>query len=457
MTRRRSLRAIVPSSDAGSVDDMNGAEDDQEAQGDATELLNGDATPREGSPMHVDENPPDEERLEKEQQMWDAFRDEYFETIEQMPLHLQRQFTLMKELEQQAHAYGEDLVPTLRKYIARRHELAGVPNPSPVPVEPTPDLSVNAALPHMSEQPSSLLRRSLSRPPLTNGTSTSSMPITPLRRPTLDALSTPRTPTPFGIPPERAKPPQTTRQMLSHLAWLSDEIVRASEEKVHIAQAAYDSVDRHIRIIEQAIKEQEESISLGVRPGTRLAPMLLPDAPQLVRPTYRDSLSPGVVQDSHGQDLDQNGSVPHEEGPEPDSEPNGGQPQQDAAKKSKPRKSRGRISMPKKRKRAEDPALSAAATPKSTSKSGVRKLTLLPASTEAIDEPRYCVCNGISAGTMIACDNENCPMEWFHLSCVGLIEQPPEEEPWFCPTCRERPDRPQVQKVRPPPRRRGRR
>lgn len=30
--------------------------------------------------------------------------------------------------------------------------------------------------------------------------------------------------------------------MLSHTAWLSEEIQRASEEKVNLAQAAYDSV-----------------------------------------------------------------------------------------------------------------------------------------------------------------------------------------------------------------------
>lgn len=47
-------------------------------------------------------------------------------------------------------------------------------------------------------------------------------------------------------------------------------------------------------------------------------------------------------------------------------------------------------------------------------------------------EPTYCVCNQVSFGTMIGCDNSECPIEWFHLACVGLSEP---KDPWFCPQC----------------------
>lgn len=39
-------------------------------------------------------------------------------------------------------------------------------------------------------------------------------------------------------------------------------------------------------------------------------------------------------------------------------------------------------------------------------------------------EPRYCYCNEVSFGDMIGCDNDACPREWFHLSCVGLTKPP---------------------------------
>ncbi len=39
-------------------------------------------------------------------------------------------------------------------------------------------------------------------------------------------------------------------------------------------------------------------------------------------------------------------------------------------------------------------------------------------------EPRYCYCNQVSFGEMVACDMESCAREWFHLSCVGLTKAP---------------------------------
>ncbi|KAM5358445.1 hypothetical protein ACJZ2D_015290 [Fusarium nematophilum] len=86
------------------------------------------------------------------------------------------------------------------------------------------------------------------------------------------------------------------------------------------------------------------------------------------------------------------------------------------------------------------------------------------------DEPRYCLCNRVSFGTMIQCDNldvsrspsstthshppftskarrrqvnnqltevQNCKGEWFHLDCVGLTDIPARTSQWYCPDCRE--------------------
>ena len=49
------------------------------------------------------------------------------------------------------------------------------------------------------------------------------------------------------------------------------------------------------------------------------------------------------------------------------------------------------------------------------------------------NEPRYCVCNQVSYGDMVACDNTKCPVEWFHYPCVG-ITAPPKGK-WYCPQC----------------------
>ncbi|XP_025191703.1 inhibitor of growth protein 3-like [Melanaphis sacchari] len=54
---------------------------------------------------------------------------------------------------------------------------------------------------------------------------------------------------------------------------------------------------------------------------------------------------------------------------------------------------------------------------------------------EPIDpnEPKYCLCNQIAYGTMVACDNKKCLHEWFHYECVG-ITNPPHGK-WYCPKC----------------------
>lgn len=58
------------------------------------------------------------------------------------------------------------------------------------------------------------------------------------------------------------------------------------------------------------------------------------------------------------------------------------------------------------------------------------------------DEPTYCLCDQISYGEMICCDNDLCPIEWFHFSCVSLSTKPKGK--WFCPKCRG--DRPNIMK-----------
>lgn len=54
------------------------------------------------------------------------------------------------------------------------------------------------------------------------------------------------------------------------------------------------------------------------------------------------------------------------------------------------------------------------------------------------NEPRFCFCDGVSYGNMVACDNEECPREWFHLACVNLEKAPNARTKWFCSDeCRE--------------------
>ncbi|KAK4213218.1 putative undecaprenyl diphosphate synthase-domain-containing protein [Rhypophila decipiens] len=55
-----------------------------------------------------------------------------------------------------------------------------------------------------------------------------------------------------------------------------------------------------------------------------------------------------------------------------------------------------------------------------------------------MDEQRYCFCNGVSYGEMVACDGDGCPREWFHLECVGLKVAPKGNAKWYCEDCKKR-------------------
>lgn len=50
-------------------------------------------------------------------------------------------------------------------------------------------------------------------------------------------------------------------------------------------------------------------------------------------------------------------------------------------------------------------------------------------------EAEYCYCRKGEEGRMIACDNVNCIIEWFHFSCVGIKQKPKGK--WYCTECKE--------------------
>ena len=50
--------------------------------------------------------------------------------------------------------------------------------------------------------------------------------------------------------------------------------------------------------------------------------------------------------------------------------------------------------------------------------------TQLQQAASDLSSKTYCWCNSDDIGRMVACDNPNCPREWFHFQCVGLTRKP---------------------------------
>ena len=57
--------------------------------------------------------------------------------------------------------------------------------------------------------------------------------------------------------------------------------------------------------------------------------------------------------------------------------------------------------------------------------------------TSDCEQQKFCYCGGPEEGTMIACDNEDCSIEWFHTGCLRITTVPKGK--WYCPDCRKLP------------------
>lgn len=53
--------------------------------------------------------------------------------------------------------------------------------------------------------------------------------------------------------------------------------------------------------------------------------------------------------------------------------------------------------------------------------------------TSSAQELTFCLCNGPEFGEMVLCDNDSCPIKWYHFPCVSLVTKPKGK--WYCPSC----------------------
>ncbi|KAJ7184096.1 hypothetical protein C8R46DRAFT_449756 [Mycena filopes] len=334
-----------------------------------------------------------QDRLDKEREVWDAFKDEHVEVFD-LSSSLWRRFDLVRELDQQDARNMASLLDSFTKYVHLRRSLAQPLRPV-VPSQDAPTLE-NIDSSKIPEPVEILEPGPEDSPPLiTEKSPPTDEPVPPANgadNGTENDVSSPSN-TLTVLPPAGH-----TRELLATIAKLAEASIRDREEKVNLTLAACDSVERSIRLIDQAIQEQEHAISVGARAGTRLAPILLPElvVPRWTKPA-RLTLSPDL-EDALGGEEDK---VPV--------------PSQQRRKKGK-------------KGRKKDPIPNEAAVPRPRPKP-----PYIP--NPDPNEPRYCYCDQVSFGEMLGCDDPRCTREWFHLSCTGLPAAPEGRKKWFCDDC----------------------
>jgi hypothetical protein len=55
----------------------------------------------------------------------------------------------------------------------------------------------------------------------------------------------------------------------------------------------------------------------------------------------------------------------------------------------------------------------------------------VPSAVNKTDEGSYCLCRSVWCNGMVACSNEDCKIEWYHLGCINLWQKPVGK--WVCP------------------------
>ncbi|KAF8636673.1 hypothetical protein AX17_003479 [Amanita inopinata Kibby_2008] len=307
--------------------------------------------------------------LENEQILWETIREEHFGVVEQLPLAIHRQLSLMRELDERTQYYSEALLPLLKGYADERL------------------MAAQAVIKSLRE-----------------------LAHTVERHPSLGS----------------------NHASLSHIIQLSDDFARTSEEKVNIALAINNIVERHMRLLDHAIHEQEIQLSLEVRPGTSTLSIHLPDlvVPRWSRPS-RSSLSPVGNAGADPDAFLSTGDLAMVSSPIP---------LHSSSASTLPHLPQERSRKFRASTRVVGKGDQARTTTSKTLQLTFRGVAAGPpftlTSEDFVIDPSerlYCYCREVSFGEMIACDSAKCEREWFHLECVGL-EEPPKGK-WFCDEC----------------------
>ncbi|CAH1764686.1 7834_t:CDS:2 [Entrophospora sp. SA101] len=177
-------------------------------------------------------------------------------------------------------------------------------------------------------------------------------------------------------------------------------------EKVSLANSTYNTVDRHIRRLDDDLHKFEDEQMTGPESSS----------PSTTRKHKEKGEKTEKAEKSHRNDKkSQNGSeqstgktaVSRNTGEKEREKPNKSSRKKDSSKSSKSK-----------------------ASEKTDDSQAAADMPIDP------NEPIYCYCQQVSWGEMVACDNNECEIEWFHYPCVSL-KAPPKGK-WYCPDCTEK-------------------
>ncbi|KAI8146974.1 inhibitor of growth protein 5-like protein [Fennellomyces sp. T-0311] len=189
------------------------------------------------------------------------------------------------------------------------------------------------------------------------------------------------------------------QQKLARIGNLLNEALKRGEEKFALAKSTYDTVDRHCTKLDTDLQKYEDEQLIG---PTRKMGMA----------TVSSSAAASTSTTDRTEKTDQ------------------GRKRKRAEQKASSGRGRKKTVRPEEEETPQGEYLS-------TEDSKQHAQAAISLSNLPIDpnEPLYCYCRQVSFGEMVACDNDDCEIEWFHLECVGL--RTPPRGKWYCKNCAE--------------------
>ncbi|KAJ1309504.1 hypothetical protein OPQ81_006279 [Rhizoctonia solani] len=414
---------------------------------------------------------------------WNAFAQDHYELVEQLPLSIHRSFSLMRELDDLAQGNTARILPATKAYIALRDSLVSKPKghrraPSgldllahvsavvepptvngPVPnltngVEGTSHPIVNGQVnghTESTQQPGSELPTSAIDPTAVSPGPGSTNPLPNNTRPPAVESTAPTNPEPLNSNSPCANPPSETfphdtRKLLTLIATLASDAVRASSEKLGIANAVYHSVGNHLTALDALIAQHKSTLPRTPTPTPPPEP-----SPAPAPPTSSPSIKIRTRRRSQPEDVEVDGVEEEHQGTIPPlrltrtpttirfRNKSKGKEETRQRSVSMTKGASNSSSAPKAGGTNNKPPRNPPAPRKSSTSGGGGANNRPPGnknnSKKTATDEVYCICGEGSFGEMIACDGEGCEREWFHLPCVGLKVAPEGSESWFCPDC----------------------
>ncbi|CAE6362759.1 unnamed protein product [Rhizoctonia solani] len=405
---------------------------------------------------------------------WTAFAQDYYELVEQLPLSIHRSYSLMRELDDLAQDNTARILPATRAYIALRDSLGAKPRghrraPSgldllahvsavvepPTVSTPPPNLTNGAGVTHgpITNGQVNGHVESDRRTEVENGASVPTSAVDPT--PTSPALgSTNPLPTDTRphiidskLPASTEQPgsssvcnnppsdnfPHDTRKLLTLIATLASDAVRASSEKLGIANAVYHSVDNHLTALNALITQHKSTLPHPPTPTPppveSPAPIQLVSSPSIKLRPRRLSTQAKHQEEGDGPEDDQQGTIPplkitrtpttirirNKSKGKDESRQRGVSISGSASNHNSNAKTAGSNKTPK----VPPP------TPRKSTGAGAvngkppgNKNNSKKTATDEI----YCFCGEGSFGEMIACDADGCEREWASPTLITFYE-----------------------------------